>query len=496
MSVDDFHFKDFTADYYLSKDAEGISHLKVEESLTAVFPDFSQNKGICRKIPTTNQNGANNTLEKLTKDDIVVLRNGQPEPIWSIELGSDHYEVCTGTDDYVLGEQTYTFKYQFKKVITDFGDYQELYWDTNGNGWAQSFGKLTANLHFVGLVGEDYQDLSWCYVGAYGESGQERCEITKLEDGVSFATTTSLDSGENLTFDAQFNPGSFTVPPPIENYNLIWLSLGLTLLCILVLIFPFFKYKDSRPKIKYYKNLFTKPEFQPSKDYTLSEMSEIYLGSKRSAKVGILLDLIVRRKITIIDTKAVKSSDKWLIHVNSLDGVDEPSLILLKILNGGRGISPGSEFAVKRHPADSNLIQLEKKYEKSIVEDLKSAKLVESNYRYGNASRDISLKGAIISYFAMGIAMSVFIYSGVTLLYVFIDEIFNLGIGLGSPRRGIVYGYWLIFAMGIIFYTTGFVWAYLSAKNTKYGRLTQLGLEQSKYMEGLQLYIKMAEKER
>ena len=46
--VNDFYFEDFTGDYYLSKDAEGISHLKVVESVTAVFPEYKQNKGICR----------------------------------------------------------------------------------------------------------------------------------------------------------------------------------------------------------------------------------------------------------------------------------------------------------------------------------------------------------------------------------------------------------------------------------------------------------------
>ena len=39
--VQDFHFSDFTADYYLSKDEEGVSHLKVVENLTAEFPEFN-----------------------------------------------------------------------------------------------------------------------------------------------------------------------------------------------------------------------------------------------------------------------------------------------------------------------------------------------------------------------------------------------------------------------------------------------------------------------
>ena len=185
----DFYFEDFTADYYLSKDEEGISHLKVVENLTAVFPDYNQNKGICRKIPYTNQNKTNVTLSHLTYNDVVLKRNGLEEPIYSIEKHDDNYEVCTGTEDYVLGKQVYTFEYEFTKVITDFDEYQELYWDTNGNGWFQKFNKVTARVHFADSIKAAFDGGEWCYVGSYGENGSERCTISELPDGWQFSCT-------------------------------------------------------------------------------------------------------------------------------------------------------------------------------------------------------------------------------------------------------------------------------------------------------------------
>ena len=113
--VNDFYFKDFTGDYYLIKDADGISHLRVVESVTAVFPDFNQNKGICRQIPFTNQNGGNVTLPSLNRSNLKLTRNGVAEPIYSIDREGNYYNVCTGDDDYVLGEQTYVFQYEFSK---------------------------------------------------------------------------------------------------------------------------------------------------------------------------------------------------------------------------------------------------------------------------------------------------------------------------------------------------------------------------------------------
>ena len=147
--TDNFCFEDFTADYYLSKDDDGVSRLKVEENLVAIFPNYDQNKGICRNIPSTNQDGKNATLRRLTESDITVLRNGQPEPIYSIEKEQGYYRVCTGDDNYILGRQEFKLTYNFERVITDFNDYQELYWDTNGNGWLQKFSNVNARVHFA-----------------------------------------------------------------------------------------------------------------------------------------------------------------------------------------------------------------------------------------------------------------------------------------------------------------------------------------------------------
>ena len=103
VDTDNFYFDDFTADYYLTRDDAGVSHLRVVESLTAVFPLYNQNKGICREIPFTNMDGTNVTMEKLNSSNLKLTRNGLPEPIYSIDKERDFYRVCTGTEDYVTG---------------------------------------------------------------------------------------------------------------------------------------------------------------------------------------------------------------------------------------------------------------------------------------------------------------------------------------------------------------------------------------------------------
>ena len=483
--VNDFDFSDFTGDYYLSRDEGGISHLKVKESVTAVFPDYEQNKGICRQIPFTNQNGKNLTLSRLTRDDINVTRNGAPEPIYSIEKEGNYYNVCTGTDEYVLGEQVYTFEYEFTKVVTEFEEngktWQELYWDTNGNGASQHFDKVTARLHF-----EDksiWTGEAWCYVGLYGKSGKDRCTITKTQDGVMFEAEDLL-AHENLTFDVEIMPGAFVVPGPEKNYIYVWLTVGAGVLCLIVIGWALGKFMKNRKKTRYYKSMFVKPEYQPSSEYTLPEMAEIYVGKKKDIKVAMLLELVVKKKFSFIKV----DEKKWKIKVNNLDNVRGEYLELLAILNGGERPDAGDEFELKKHEASSKLMKLKKSMDDKIKNDLYNAGLTEMGFKLGRNDGAV----AIDVFLNCLIIVPVVIWIGVMVLGLFESII----------RPEDTYGQELVFYP--YFYKTLFVMVLVTVPivvtiyeiGTKYEKHTEKGLEAARYMDGLKLYIEMAEAER
>jgi ABC-type glycerol-3-phosphate transport system substrate-binding protein len=48
----DFTFDSFDADYTITRADDGTSHLDVVETIVARFPDFDQNRGIIRAIPS------------------------------------------------------------------------------------------------------------------------------------------------------------------------------------------------------------------------------------------------------------------------------------------------------------------------------------------------------------------------------------------------------------------------------------------------------------
>ncbi len=382
-NTENFYFEDFTGDYYLSRDAEGVSHLKVVENFTAVFPDYKQNKGICRMIPFTNQNNKNVTLPNLTSANIKITRNGNSEPIYSIEKEENSYKVCTGDESYVFGKQSYVFEFSFEKVVTDFENFQELYWDTNGNGWTQKFDKVTARVHFTPEVASSYTGDRWCYVGKYGENRGEKCVISEISDGVKFETE-NLSRFENLTFDIEFKPGSFVIPAPEKNYELVFIMIGFFVMCVLILLIPFKKFLRIRGKMKYYNEIFVKPEFTPDKNLNVAEMAEIYIGKKKDAKVAVLLEMIVNHQIVLVQKgETLLKHKKWAIKILKVDKINEERMYLIRILAGGKEVNNGDEIEIKMRTATSSLISLRRKYEKAIIEKLKERGLVEDNYKGG-----------------------------------------------------------------------------------------------------------------
>lgn len=483
--VNDFYFKDFTGDYYLSRDTEGISHLRVVESVTAVFPDYNQNKGICRQIPYTNQDGNNITLPSLTRDNLKLTRNGQPEPIYSIELEFDYFEVCTGNDDYVLGEQTYVFEYEFSKVVTEFTNgernWQELYWDTNGNGAMQRFDAVTARLHFEDpsvFTGE-----SWCYVGVYGDSGQDRCGITKISDGVEFRAE-NLSSNENLTFDVELKAGSFVVPAPTKNYFYVFITIGTLVIGLAVAGYFLHKFLKNREKANYYNGIFVKPEYQPHSRYTLPEMAEIYIGNKKDAKVAMLLEMVVNHQIEL--KKLGKR--KWSIVVKETEGLGREYMCLLAILNGGTRPEAGDEVEIKRRSANTMLVSLKHSIDKKVLGDLKTAGLAEKGYQIGESS-----KHGFGNVFMMTIMFVTLFLMMQSFIIGILQDMFSSVMMRGQEFVFFPDYYYAVFVIALI---TVLVSVLLNNAATRYVNYTHAGLVASRYMEGLKLYIEMAEADR
>lgn len=202
QSVDNFHFSEFRGDYFLSRDDEGRSVLRVVERIVAEFPEFDQNKGIVRWVPDRYEG------HPINFQLLSLKRNGQTEPLYNQYRQSGHTIIETGTNDYVRGRQVYQIEYTLRDVIKDFDEHQELHWDVNGLEWRQRFDRVVAEVHVDSSMGGTFVGEVRCFQGSAG-SDQECDQHEVTEKGALFVASSPLPPGQTLTFVMKFAPSTF-----------------------------------------------------------------------------------------------------------------------------------------------------------------------------------------------------------------------------------------------------------------------------------------------
>ncbi len=204
----DFTFDSFDADYTLSREADGTATLQVVETIVARFPDFDQNRGIIRAIPNDYDGVPLNTVVSGVVDE-----NGTPVYFEAVDSG-EFIELALGTDEFVRGVQTYVITYTHQNVVRSFDDTaaDEFYWDVNGTGWAQPFGRVSATVTVDDEVAPELTGNAACYVGTFGD--ETECPIEQTQNTFT-ASATDLAPEETLTVAIGFAPDTFLTPEPV-----------------------------------------------------------------------------------------------------------------------------------------------------------------------------------------------------------------------------------------------------------------------------------------
>ncbi len=224
--VDDFEFASMTADYTLSRDADGTARLHAVETLVAEFPESDQNRGIVRDIPTD--------LDRVDVGvDVLSVTDGDGESVpyeesrWTDYTGVEFVSLALGTDEFVHGRTTYVIEWTAHDVIRTFDDDQEFYWDVNGTAWRVPFRAVSATLHLSPGLSAATTGAARCVWGYDGDD--EPCAITGTAEG--FATEpVALFPYQNVSMIVGFEPGTFRAGTPIDETwpftVLPWLLLG------------------------------------------------------------------------------------------------------------------------------------------------------------------------------------------------------------------------------------------------------------------------------
>ncbi len=336
--VEDFVFESFSADYYLDVDEAGRSTLTTVETFVALFPEFDQNRGMRRAIPE-NYRGESTDISVVGVTD----GEGNPRPFEVESDGEGFLLITSAAPSYVYGAQTYVFTYEQRNVTRYFPDTDadEFYWDTNGTGWAQSFGSVSARVHVAPSLAPALTGRNACYQGY--EGSRETCDVT-VEGAVVAATVTDLAAYENMTVVVGFEPGTF-VERDRSYFGSAFgipqlLSLAAAVLAAIWAIrLRLTRLRDGRGRPTVIA------EYTPPEGLDLFTASVLLRRTSRGAAASFV-DLAVNRRIRIIETRKAgwfSSGTTYLLELVDADGLEGPPLQLARALFGFQ-LQPGTGY--------------------------------------------------------------------------------------------------------------------------------------------------------
>ena len=450
-STNNFYFKDFSAEYTLSKNDDNRAVMRVREEIVAVFPNYDQNRGIERAIPTTFDG------HRVFDGKIEVWRNGSEESIADTESGDGVKVFRIGKSDvYVQGEQKYTIEYTLTDVIKDSGDYQELYWDVNGTGWTQRFENVSATITFDDSVKNDFSNEIVCFAG--GEGSTKNCSSKNIEDNILAFSEQNLSSYQTLTFAVKFKQGSFS---PYEKSSFAnFLDVGFLAATLAILGFAIYLLyriiKDGRSE-KTNKPIV--PQYLPPKNINVLGASKLLFASQAKMS-AIILELAANGYIEIHENEVkgfLGKKKEYTLKLINRDAKDSLHKEILDSLFKGK-----SEYIIKNNDTKtgqelySDINTYLTNFEKRVF--YKSNKKFE---KLNAISFALCIIGLIIGSMAIGglmenLGSDLYFLPVVSLIVLLIINIIALGI---SP---------------------------LSLK----------GSEMKEYLLGLKMYMKMAEADR
>lgn len=457
--VDDFSFESFSADYYLDTDAEGRSTLTTVETFVAFFPETDQNRGMRRAIPGDYQGAPTDVSIQSVTDE-----NGAPRP-FTVETDDQGFVLVTSrSDGFVYGRQTYVFTYTQRNVTRFFSDTNddEFYWDTNGTGWLQSFGTVSARVHVPAALATSLTGANACYRGYEGSGDTCDLEVTEETGGTVISTTADqIGPYQNVTVAIGFAPQTFV--PRDDSYlgssqaplQLLAVAGSLAaLIWAIALRRTVLADGRGRPTII--------AEYTPPKDLDVITASVLLKRTQRAA-ASQFVDFAVKRRIRIVESETqswFSRAKTYQLELLDAGGLSGPELALAVALFGYQ-LQPGTGYLMSGK--DVTLSELVR----GIIQSATAA-----------ATKDGLRRGP-----RLGAAVLVSLLAVVTAVASFVTGIGMLDSSVGGAIP------FLLFIPPVIVVLIVFGLVFRSP-------LTEKGAGLRDHLKGLELYIRLAEADR
>ena len=193
--------------------------IEVTETITVRAEGRQIRRGIYRDYPTRYEDRYGNDVEVIYEPRSLT-RNGEPEAFFS-ENHRNGIRTYFGESDRMLpaGVHTYVYRYDAGRMLGFFPEYDELYWNVTGNGWAFPIDSATAQVRFeFDTVPGELQQSAW--QGFFGSSEPGLANFDDNGEPV-FQASRPLAQQEGFTIVVAWPKG--LVPEPSKLQRFIWL---------------------------------------------------------------------------------------------------------------------------------------------------------------------------------------------------------------------------------------------------------------------------------
>lgn len=224
----------------------------ITETIKVYANNLDIRRGIYRDLPLSyNYKGGN---VKVDFELLEVTRDGSKEPFHTESMSNGIRIYVGDADRYVpVGIHEYTITYKVNRVLGLFDDYDEIYWNINGNGWKFNIENISAEVRIP--KGASVLQFDG-YSGSYGKV-EKNFTVEEIDGGIRFEGTSTYYNGENLTVAVGWDKNHLTYPTATDDF-LYWLkSFALWIISGVGLLFGFiFNYrtwkkhgKDPKPGV-------------------------------------------------------------------------------------------------------------------------------------------------------------------------------------------------------------------------------------------------------
>lgn len=200
--------EEYIQSYHSVIDVSATGQLTVTETIKANSEGVNIKRGIFRDFPLYAEN-AQGRRTKVDFEVVSVERDGAPED-WHTESISGGVRIYTGSTERLLqpGEHTYQITYTTDRQIRYFDDYDELYWNVTGNGWQFRIAEISATV----VLPQDVKSSETAvFTGSAGQTGRDTQVLTEGNE-VFFSGTKQFSAGEGMTIAVKLPKGAINPP--------------------------------------------------------------------------------------------------------------------------------------------------------------------------------------------------------------------------------------------------------------------------------------------